>query len=167
MTTDKPEAWDRLLPAVLFAYRDTPNNSTGFAPNNSTGFAPFTLMYGSKVRGLVDIIADICKGVSDRSEEYRFVHEYVNNLRSTISESCQLAAENARIELERHRSTANNETRHTENFQEETRSSSSFQKMETIYLWLIKVLIIFWLQGGTTTTSVKWVTPERHITPTY
>lgn len=35
--------WDRLLPYVLFAYREV--------PQESTGFSPFELLYGREVRG--------------------------------------------------------------------------------------------------------------------
>ena len=35
--------WDRLLPYVLFAYREV--------PQSTTGFSPFELLYGREVRG--------------------------------------------------------------------------------------------------------------------
>ena len=40
--------WDRLLPYVLFAYREV--------PQESTGFSPFELLYGRKVRGPLDVL---------------------------------------------------------------------------------------------------------------
>ena len=36
--------WDKLVPFVLFAYREV--------PQASTGFSPFELMFGRMVRGL-------------------------------------------------------------------------------------------------------------------
>ena len=39
--------WDRLLPYLLFAYREV--------PQASTGFSPFELVYGRNVRGPLDI----------------------------------------------------------------------------------------------------------------
>ena len=40
--------WDNLLPLVLFAYREV--------PQESTGFSPFELIYTLDVRGLLDVI---------------------------------------------------------------------------------------------------------------
>ena len=40
--------WDTLLPYLLFAYRDV--------PNQSTGFSPFNLMFGWHVRGPLDVL---------------------------------------------------------------------------------------------------------------
>ncbi|KAK3751187.1 hypothetical protein RRG08_023944 [Elysia crispata] len=62
LTTDKPLTWDKLISAVLFAFREI--------PNTATGYPPFTLMYGKQVRGPADIIADICSGTDNIVEEY-------------------------------------------------------------------------------------------------
>ena len=43
MCLERPREWDRYLPAVLFAYRE--------APQESLGFSPFELLYGRNVRG--------------------------------------------------------------------------------------------------------------------
>lgn len=40
--------WDKLLPYLLFAYREM--------PQASTGFSPFELLYGRAIRGPLDII---------------------------------------------------------------------------------------------------------------
>jgi len=42
---------DRLLPYLLFAYREVPQSS-------STGFSPFELLYGRKVRGPLDVLRE-------------------------------------------------------------------------------------------------------------
>ena len=42
--------WDRLLPYLLFAYREV--------PQASTGFSPFELLYGRNVRGPLDILKE-------------------------------------------------------------------------------------------------------------
>ena len=42
--------WDRLLPYMLFAYREV--------PQASTGFSPFELLYGRNVRGPLDILKE-------------------------------------------------------------------------------------------------------------
>ena len=41
--TKEGKDWDKLLPYVLFAYREV--------PQASTGFSPFELIYGHNVRG--------------------------------------------------------------------------------------------------------------------
>jgi len=40
--------WEKLLPYLLFAYREM--------PQASTGFSPFELLYGIAIRGPLDII---------------------------------------------------------------------------------------------------------------
>lgn len=42
--------WDRLLPYVLFAYREV--------PQESAGYSPFELLYGREVRGLLDVMKE-------------------------------------------------------------------------------------------------------------
>ena len=46
--TQDGKDWDKLLPYVLFAYRE--------APHESTGFLPFELLYGWEVRGPLDLL---------------------------------------------------------------------------------------------------------------
>ena len=43
LCAEKPKDWDKYLGAVLFAYRDV--------PQESLGFSPFELVYGRSVRG--------------------------------------------------------------------------------------------------------------------
>ena len=42
--------WDKLLPFVLFAYREV--------PQESTGYSPFELLYGREVRGPLDVMRE-------------------------------------------------------------------------------------------------------------
>ena len=42
--------WDKLIPYVLFAYREV--------PQESTGFSPFELLYGRDVRGPLDVLKE-------------------------------------------------------------------------------------------------------------
>ena len=104
LTNDKPNTWDKLLPAVLFAYREV--------PNASTGYPPFTLMYGREVRGPAKVLADIFTNKKDVSEEYMFVNDYVRKLHSDIKTSCEIAAKNAEEQLARHRENKNKHTRY-------------------------------------------------------
>ena len=44
------KVWDKLLPYLLFAYREV--------PQATTGFSPFELLYGRDVRGPLDILRE-------------------------------------------------------------------------------------------------------------
>jgi hypothetical protein len=48
--TKEGKDWDRLLPYVLFAYREV--------PQASTGFSPFELLYGWVVREPPDVLRE-------------------------------------------------------------------------------------------------------------
>ena len=52
--------WDKMLPYVLFAYREV--------PQTSTGFSPFELLYGHEVRGPLDVLKESWQS-SEKSEE--------------------------------------------------------------------------------------------------
>ena len=49
-SADIGKDWDKLLPYLLFAYREV--------PHESTGFSPFELLYGRSVRGPLDVIKE-------------------------------------------------------------------------------------------------------------
>ncbi|PIK59722.1 hypothetical protein BSL78_03385 [Apostichopus japonicus] len=51
MCSERPSDWDRYLPALLFAYRE--------APQESLGFSPFELLYGRTVRGPLCILKEL------------------------------------------------------------------------------------------------------------
>ena len=50
VTMDTGKDWDKLLPYLLFAYREV--------PQATTGFSPFKLLYGRPVRGPLDILRE-------------------------------------------------------------------------------------------------------------
>ena len=52
--------WDRLLPYLLFAYREV--------PQASTGFSPFELLYGRCVRGPLDVLKESWESSTKSSE---------------------------------------------------------------------------------------------------
>ena len=52
--------WDKLIPYLLFAYREV--------PQASTGFSPFELLYGRSVRGPLDVVRELWES-SSRSTE--------------------------------------------------------------------------------------------------
>ena len=57
---DEGKDWDRLIPYLLFTYREV--------PQASTGFAPFELVFGRHVRGLLDVLNESWEA-SSRSRE--------------------------------------------------------------------------------------------------
>ena len=48
--TKKDRDWDKIIPFLLFAYREV--------PQSSTGFSPFELLYGRPVRGPLDTLRE-------------------------------------------------------------------------------------------------------------
>jgi len=51
MCAERPKDWDRYIDALLFAYRE--------APQESLGFAPFELLYGRSVNGPLQILRQL------------------------------------------------------------------------------------------------------------
>lgn len=51
MCAEKPKDWDKYINALLFAYREV--------PQESLGFAPFELLYGHTVRGPMQILKEL------------------------------------------------------------------------------------------------------------
>ena len=48
--TEEGKDWDRLIPFLLFAYREV--------PQESTGFSPFEMLYGRDIRGPLDVLRE-------------------------------------------------------------------------------------------------------------
>ena len=80
MCQERPQNWDRYFPAVLFAYREV--------PQASTGFSPFELLYGRTVRGPMQA----SKGLwtEEDAPKGRNTYEYVLSLRNWLEETCEL-----------------------------------------------------------------------------
>ena len=85
--------WDRLLPYLLFAYREV--------PQASTGFSPFELLYGRNIRGPLDILKESWEAnrkspasvvlyvlmIQERLAKLRdIVHENLENAQATQKE---------------------------------------------------------------------------------
>ena len=58
---DEPGKWDKLIPYLLFAYREL--------PQETTGFSPFEMLYGRHVRGPLAILRDSIDGEEDLSQQ--------------------------------------------------------------------------------------------------
>ena len=60
VATSEGKDWDKMVPYLLFAYREV--------PQASTGFSPFELLYGRNVRGPLDVLRETWE-TNDRSSE--------------------------------------------------------------------------------------------------
>jgi len=75
MCTERPKDWDRYIDALLFAYRE--------APQESLGFAPFELLYGRSVIGPLQILRQLwTKEQADPNT--RTTYQYVLDLRNRL-----------------------------------------------------------------------------------
>ena len=75
--------WDKLLPYVLFAYREV--------PQASTGFSPFELIYGRKVRGPMAVLREAWE--SERSQDASVV-AHVVQIREQLQQMTDLVEQN-------------------------------------------------------------------------
>ena len=88
LCSENPRQWDSYINVLLFAYREV--------PQQSTGFAPFKLLYGRTVRGPMRILRSIWTGEEGETEA-RTSYQYVFELRERLEEIMKVARE----ELER------------------------------------------------------------------
>ena len=77
---DEGKDWDKLLPYLLFAYREV--------PQESTGFSPFELLYGRAVRGPLDILRESWESSKKLDES---VVSYILSIRDKIRKLSELA----------------------------------------------------------------------------
>ena len=78
--------WDRLIPFVLFAYREV--------PQASTGFSPFELLYGREVRGPLDVLKEEWE---PRNQSDINVASYVLHVREKFEEMFKLVHRNMEV----------------------------------------------------------------------
>ncbi|XP_071842666.1 uncharacterized protein [Apostichopus japonicus] len=94
MCEERPSDWDRYIGPLLFAYRE--------APQASTGFAPFELLYGRTVRGPMAILKEMWTSEVDNPET-RSTYQYVLDLRERLEETCALARSELQESSERYK----------------------------------------------------------------
>lgn len=82
MCAERPQDWDRYLPALMFALREV--------PQASTGFSPFELLYGRQVRGPMSVLRKLWTEESG-DDEVKTVYQYVLDLKNRLQETCRLA----------------------------------------------------------------------------
>ena len=83
MTISEGRNWDKLLPYVLFAYREV--------PQASTGFSPFELLYGREVRGQLDVVREAWEQPAQADEN---IISYVMKVGDRLSEMSEIVREN-------------------------------------------------------------------------
>ena len=82
---DQPKQWHRFLPALLFAVREI--------PSESTGYSPFELMMGREVRGPIQLLCDVWTGNQQTTDPMTPVYNYVFELKNRIRDTCEQAME--------------------------------------------------------------------------
>ena len=87
LTQEKPRTWDCFVAPALFAFREV--------PQETTGFSPFELMFGRKVRGPMAVLHDLWTK-DEQPQPVKIASKYVCELRERIAETCKLARENLR-----------------------------------------------------------------------
>ena len=71
LCNEQPHQWHRFINPLLFAYRE--------APQEATGFSPFELLHGRTIRGTVQILEELWTGETDGTEiktSYQYVLEF-------------------------------------------------------------------------------------------
>ena len=77
--------WDKLIPYVLFAYREV--------PQESTGYSPFELLYGRDVRGPLDVLKEEWESNTKTDES---VAAHVLLMRDRMEKMAELVEKNLR-----------------------------------------------------------------------
>ena len=75
--------WDKLLPYVLFAYREV--------PQASTGFSPFELLYGRSVRGPLSVLKESWQAAESQDVS---VVSYILDIREKLQQMSKLVEQN-------------------------------------------------------------------------
>ena len=84
LCSEQPKTWNKYLDPLLFAYREV--------PQESTGFSPFELLYGRTVRGPLQLLKELWTENIDG--EIRNVYEYVINLKDKLESTMNIAKDN-------------------------------------------------------------------------
>ena len=87
MCAERPNDWDKYLPALLFAVREI--------PQGSLGFSPFELLYGRNVRGPMQMLRELWS-LEETDEHAKLTYQYVIDLRERLEKTCKLAQDNVR-----------------------------------------------------------------------
>ena len=94
MYVERSKDWDRYLNSLLFAYRET--------PRESTHFAPFEVLYGRNIRGPLAALKELWtkdKNNTDVQNSY----QYVTDLNDKFSTMCEVVKQELEQSAERYR----------------------------------------------------------------
>ena len=92
LCAEQPKQWDRYINPLLFAYREI--------PQESTGFSPFKLMYGRTVRGPMHILKEVWTN-EQQEPVVKSSYQYVVELRDRIETTLEIARQGLeKIQLE-------------------------------------------------------------------
>ena len=84
LCNEKPKQWHRYINALLFAYREV--------PQESTGFSPFEILYGRTIRGPMQILKELWTKDIDEPET-KSSYQYVFELREKLEDTMKIAKE--------------------------------------------------------------------------
>ena len=84
LCVEKPKQWDRYVNALLFAYREV--------PQESTGFSPFEIEIGKAVREPVRILRHLWTQEDDDTDVHT-TYQYVLELKERLEHTTQIARE--------------------------------------------------------------------------
>lgn len=102
MYHERPKDWDKYINSLLFAYREV--------PQESTGFSPFELLYGRSVRGPMTIHKELwTHEVPD--PEVKTAYQYIFDLKESLERTCELARGNLAKSSARYRVAYNKKAR--------------------------------------------------------
>ena len=79
---EEPTDWDRHIPYVLFAYRES--------PHETTGYSPFELLYGRQVRGPLQLMKENWE--DDQTIEEESLESYIIKTRDRLEKLHELAS---------------------------------------------------------------------------
>ena len=84
---DQPKQWHRYINPLLFAYREV--------PQEATGFSPFELLYGRTLRGPMQILKELWTSEIEVPET-KTTYQFVLDLRNRLEATTKLAQEELR-----------------------------------------------------------------------
>jgi hypothetical protein len=87
MCSERPKDWDKYLPAILFAYREVPQESLGFSPFE------LLVVYGRTVRRPMAILKELWTN-EIKDQEIKSTYQYVFDLRDILESTCELEHQN-------------------------------------------------------------------------
>ncbi len=102
MASERPKDWDKYINALLFAYREV--------PQESLAFSPFELLYGRTVRGPMSILRDLWSE-KDIEDNVKTTYQYVLDLRERLEKTCEIAHENLKSASKKYAKYYNRKTR--------------------------------------------------------